>query len=189
MIRPNAKMKDQVFIAEIKTQSPFGFKSPYCFSELKDMAVQHGHWISVHTNALWGGDFDSLAFVRRCTGKPILAKGIHATDDDIQRALDHGANYVLVVDRIPKDKYLPHCLLEMNGKGWLPPECKFVCNARNLCTGELNTRYDIELSRFITAGHWVCQASGITHPNSVDPAVDAFIVGENLPYFIKAAFL
>lgn len=88
-----------IFIAEIKTQSPFGFKSPHTFAKLMETAITHGDWISVHTNALWGGDFDAISFVRRNTNNPILAKGIHSTDDDIQRAIDHGADYVLVVDR------------------------------------------------------------------------------------------
>lgn len=93
-------MKNPIFIAEIKTQSPFGYRSKDTFVDLMEIAIMHGDWISVHTNALWGGDFDAISFVRRNTNKPILAKGIHSTDDDVLRAIDHGADYVLVVDRL-----------------------------------------------------------------------------------------
>lgn len=95
-------VKKPLFIAEVKTQSPFGFKSPYSFINLLEYAIACGDWISIHTNALWGGDFEAISFASRMTDKPILAKGLHSTDDDIQRAFDHGAHYVLTVDRLPR---------------------------------------------------------------------------------------
>lgn len=179
-----------IFIAEIKTQSPFGFKSKYPFISLMDQAISHGDWISAHTNALWGGDYDAISFVRNNTNKPILAKGIHGHDDDIKRALDHGATYVLVVDRLPtKFELLNKCLLELNRVRMVVeehkmfPEVKFVYNTRNLRSGlpkKLN-----ELEDYINTGAWICQASGIRTVADIHPKVNAFIVGENLVDFCK----
>lgn len=191
----------QIFIAEIKTRNPFGWQSGFCFSDLMEKAIEHGDWISVHTNALWGGDFDSISFVRRNTNKPILAKGIHASDDDIKRAVDHGADYVLVVDRFsychghiakliyeinePKfsaetDKWssighghVSHLIYENN---------KFMCNSRDLRTGCVKENGG-GLQAYLNAGVWVCQASGIRNIHEVNPRVNAYIVGEHLVNF------
>ena len=182
------------FIAEIKTQSPFGFKAKHPFVSLMEVAIQHGDWISVHTNALWGGDYDAISFVRRNTDKPILAKGLHETDDDIQRALDHGATYVLVVDRFPDrdrihysnlllERHDPHLLKHQMDNAPYLSYAKFVCNSRNLRTGLPKKAW--ELDTFIEAGVWVCQASGIKSIEQVDKRVDAFIVGEHLVEFCK----
>lgn len=184
-----------IFIAEIKTQSPFGMKSNKSFVELMEYAIEYGDWISVHDNALWGGDYEAISFVRRCTDKPILAKGLHATDDDIQRALDHGANYVLVVDRKPRYyERIKDCLFEYHSFGvaqearkyYASPyneQMKFVVNDRNLRTGE--KRFVSELEDYIQTGNWVCQASNIKLPCDVDPRVKAFIVGTHLVDFCK----
>ena len=178
-----------IFIAEIKTQSPFGFKSPFPFVSLMNYAIQYGDWVSVHTNALWGGDFDAISFVRRNTDKPILAKGFHFLDDDIQRALDHGADYVLVVDRIPHYGYLNKCLIEIHDlriRDWIF-KCpslyryRFVVNSRNLTSGLPKKLF--ELPAYIDNKFWVCQASGIRSPEQVYPGVSAFIVGEHLVEF------
>lgn len=187
-------MKKPIFIAEIKTQSPFGFKSELCFSELMELAVEHGDWVSVHTNALWGGDFDAISFVRRNTSKPILAKGIHSTNDDVRRALDHGADYVLVVDRfcnpMVKERFLRSQVLYecsytqaklMHFSFRSPEKYKFVCNSRNLSTGKFYPHS--QLQEFIQAGLWTCQASKIHRPSDVRVGVNAFIVGQALPQF------
>ena len=183
-------MSKPIFIAEIKTKSPFGYVNPNPFCTMMDFAIQHGDWISVHTNALWGGDFDAISFVRRNTDKPILAKGIHGTDDDVQRALDHGADYVLVVDRIPKI-HITKCLLEFSNMEMLhecqwmyfnDPSLKYVCNSRNLRNGLPKKAW--ELDAYLELRVWTCQASGIRRPSDVDPKVNAFIVGENLLNYI-----
>lgn len=180
-----------IFIAEIKTQSPFGFRSEHPFVSLMQYAITYGDWVSVHTNALWGGDYDAISFVRRNTNKPILAKGIHATDDDIQRALDHGADYVLVVDRIPKVN-ITKCLLELhrfddvekcNHMYFNDPSLKFVCNSRDLRSGLPKKMW--ELDRYTDMRLWTCQASGIKTQGHVQPNVNAFIVGEHLVNFCK----
>jgi indole-3-glycerol phosphate synthase len=193
-------MKSPLFIAEIKICSPFGFKSKYPFSTLMDIAITEGDWISVHTNALWGGDMDAISFVRRNTNKPILAKGIHATEDDVKRAIDHGADYVLVVDNL----LVPHALrkqvlLEINdpnfvndpiiknerikSKSSVHRDWKYVCNSRDLRTGLPKATDDLNL--YLDAGVWVCQASGISSPEDVRPNVNAFIVGEHLVEFCQ----
>lgn len=187
----NIMDKTPIFIAEIKTQSPFGFKSTYPFVSLMNYAIQYGDWISVHTNALWGGDFDAISFVRRNTNKPILAKGFHATDADIGKALECGADYVLVVDRLPSYGYLSHCLLEIHDRKLRDTifefpsskHMKFVSNSRNLSTG-LPKKW-FELPDYINKDLWICQASGIRSQNDVYPNVDAFIVGEYLVEYCK----
>lgn len=182
------------FIAEIKTQSPFGYKSEDSFVVLMDYAIKYGDWISVHTNALWGGDYDAISFVRKNTNKPILAKGIHGTDDDISRALDHGATYVLVVDRYPDpEKIHPSNLLyEISNFELLKHNlrstyylnnCKFVCNSRNLSTGLPYMKW--VLPEYFEKGLWTCQASNIKTPNDVDKQASAFIVGTHLIDFCK----
>lgn len=158
-----------------------------------DYSISYGDWISVHTNALWGGDFDSLSFVRRNTNKPILAKGLHTTDDDIQRALDHGADYVLVVDRVPNPSRVDwnKCLFEIHNTNLLDGNLKvypdfvkqqFVCNSRNLHNGLPKKQW--ELDNYLDRKLWTCQASGITCPLDVNPNVNAFIVGERLIDFV-----
>lgn len=182
------------FIAEVKTKSPFGYQAAHEWEELFDMANEHGDWISVHTNPLWGGSFELLAQARSKTMKPILAKGIHGDDTDITRAFDAGANYVLVLGRVPtgfannQDKLLIEPLSFAQYLTWdkLTPDKqlpKVVFNRRNLSTGQLKTE-DYTYWRNTTG--WLCQASRIRHIEDVKKDADAFIVGTNLPYFIKS---
>jgi indole-3-glycerol phosphate synthase len=182
----------QIFIAEIKTQSPYGYKSERDFNVLAYEAITFGDWISVHDNALWGGDFETIAFVRKQTRKPILAKGLHSTDDDIQRALDHGANYVLVVDRLPRQEFWKKCLFEWSSVvNWRlmaeniyeGTKHKYVHNIRDLTTG-IGHKYNA-LPEYVEykkkhPESWICQASGIRTLNDVDPNVNAFIVGTHM---------
>ncbi|MBP6974654.1 MAG: hypothetical protein KBB54_01790 [Candidatus Pacebacteria bacterium] len=103
--------KNIQIIAEVKTQSPFGFKSEKSWDELFAVANEIGDILSIHTDPRWGGSFDLVRKAKALTNKPILAKGIHATDMEVQQAIDVGADYVLVVGRIPsihQDK----CLIE-----------------------------------------------------------------------------
>ena len=89
-------------ITEVKTQSPFGWESDKTWDELFAIANDIGDILSVHTDARWGGSFDLIRKARAMTDKPILAKGIHATDDDVQQAIDAGADFVLVVVRVTR---------------------------------------------------------------------------------------
>src|SRR3989344_315473 len=125
--------KKPIIIAEVKPESPT-FRSDKSWDELFDIADTVGDWISIHTNALWGGSFDLIAKTRARTEKPILAKGLHETDDDVRRAIQMGADYALVVGRIPEvhqDKCLiePYDIAEFLN---IPKEFKMVWNSRDL---------------------------------------------------------
>jgi indole-3-glycerol phosphate synthase len=87
----------QLLIAEAKTRSPFGFKAEESWEERFELADQYGDWVSVHTDERWGGSFKLLVEARKRTNKTLLAKGLHETDDDVERALAVGADFVLVV--------------------------------------------------------------------------------------------
>lgn len=77
-------------ITEVKTQSPFGYKSNEVWEELFNLANGFGDIISIHTNPKWSGSFKLLEKARGLTNKPILAKGLHETDDEIKRLLIMG---------------------------------------------------------------------------------------------------
>ncbi len=170
-------------IAEVKTESPFGFKSEKSWDELFEIANQIGDIISVHTDSRWGGSFDLLKKARDLTKKPILAKGIHQKDSDIEKALAAGADFVLVVGRIPKihlDKVFiePNSLSELRK---IPSGLKVVWNTRDLKTGGLKTE-TFEEARNIYK-EWLCQASHIRTINDVKNGADAVLVGEHVEEF------
>jgi len=192
----------KVFIAEVKTQSPFGFKSKHTWDELFEVALQVGDMISIHTDALWGGSFSLLEKARKRTNKLILAKGIHENDDLVKNALDAGADWVLVVGRIPT--YMPN-------KCWIEPHSldefrkylldiltanpsqyptssfnHFVWNSRNLFDGSLKTSSIFDVKDFYSG--WLCQASNIKSESDISPYVDAFLVGEHLMEFNKEEY-
>jgi len=181
-----------IFIAEIKTQSPHGFKSPYSFIELMETAIEYGDWISVHDNALWGGDYETISFVRKYTRKPILAKGLHTTEESIQRALDHGADKVLIVGDRFEGNFPPDSILReienknpkntwSGGKVWK----QIVINSRNLRTGEVVKDADKQIDVFKKEGFEVFQASNIKSRKDIHPNVNGFIVGTHLMNFVK----
>lgn len=185
-----------LFVAEVKTESPFGFRSPFTKDELLRLAARHGSMVAIHTDPRWGGSFEWLKVARHRTDKPILAKGIHAADDEIERALDCGADRVLVVGRIPPDKYLDKVWYEPNTLDELrccPDGVKVVWNSRDLVTGARKKSENGFL--YTSLGHarnvrpeiWMCQASFISTRSDVmtDPPVQAFIVGEHLPEFVQ----
>jgi len=130
-------MKRPLLIAEVKTKSPFGYESAKTWEEQFKFANTHGDILSIHTDVRWGGSFELLSKARTLTDKPILAKGIHADDTQIERAVACGAEYVLVVGRIPK-VHLDKCLIEVNSLAELekiPAGVKAVWNNRDLNTG------------------------------------------------------
>lgn len=191
-------MKKQMFVAEIKTTSPYGFKSGYTFNQLLDVAITYGDAVSVHVDALWGGSHWLLNETRnevlRRQGKrhmPILAKGLHLTDASIEKSLyEFGATKCLVVGRIPAKKYLQHCWLEpitnnqANEMAKAGPDA-IVVNRRHLQTGQ-----DLGYGPFIPTlesrkkGLKIIQASMIKKPENVQKWADGFIVGEHLPAFV-----
>lgn len=176
-----------IFIAEVKTHSPFGWRSPHTWDELFELANEAGDMISIHTDPRWHGSLDLIRKARRLTDKPILAKGIHATDDEIAAALDAGADWVLVVGRIP-DVHMDKCLIEvlsLSELDVLPAGARAVWNSRNLDTGEPKSEtFTQARERF---NGWLCQASNITHVTDIDPTADAILVGTHLPELVRAA--
>jgi indole-3-glycerol phosphate synthase len=180
-------MTDKVqIIAEVKTESPFGFKSGKTWEELFEIAVSVGDIISIHTDYRWGGSFDLIKKAKDLTSKPILAKGIHSGDEDIIKALDNGADYVLVVGRIPK-AHQDKCLIEpLNLSEFknIPPSFKVVWNSRDLSTGGLK-RETFEQARGIWKG-WLCQASNIKSVKDIKDGADAVLVGAHLENFISS---
>jgi indole-3-glycerol phosphate synthase len=73
-------------IAEAKPVSPFGWRAGRSWDDLFRIAVRAGDVVSVHTDSRWGGSVDLVREARARTTKPILAKGIHASDDQILRS-------------------------------------------------------------------------------------------------------
>lgn len=189
--------KKPIFIAEIKTKSMFGFESKYNRETLINCAIDYGDWISVHTDPRFGGGFDDIYRIKQLTKKPILAKGFHCHDDDVKKCFDLGADYVLIVDRLPRDlfdKYGDKLLFELsdlNGTekvSWdILDNGKFVYNGRNLENG-LGKKYIGDYEKYRKMFYWLCGASLIKKPEDIQtyyPNCEAFIVGENLVEFCK----
>ncbi len=173
-------------IAEVKTESPFGYRAEKTWDELFAVASEVGDMISVHTDPRWGGSFELIEKARRLTSKPILAKGIHATEEDIKRAVASGADWVLVVGRIPSayaEKCLmePHTLEELKN---IPPDLRAVWNSRDLNTGGLKSETFAQ-AREIFSG-WLCQASNIKTVADIERGADAVLVGTHLEEFAQS---
>ena len=172
-------------VAEVKTHSPFGWHSDKTWDELFEIANHIGDIISVHTDRRWHGSFDLLRKARALTEKPILAKGIHAIDSDVERALEAGADWVLVVGRVP-GKNKTKCWVEPNSLQELvelPEGTRAVWNSRDLATGGLKSQ-SFQQARQLWPG-WLCQASNIRTIDDVDSSANAIIVGSYLPEFLE----
>ena len=173
-------------IAEVKTMSPFGWKSDKSWNELFQVANGIGDIISIHTDSRWGGSFDLLKKARGFTDKPILAKGIHADDASLEKACSVGADYVLVVGRIPKIQ-VEKCLIEpvsLEELKTIPQNLKVVWNSRNLLDGSLKKETFAEV-RALFKG-WLCQASNIKTVDDIIEGADAILVGTNLFEFAES---
>lgn len=181
--------KDIQLIAEVKTASPFGWKSDKTWGELFAIAEKAGDIISIHTDPRWEGSFDLIRKAKSLTEKPILAKGIHATDDLIEKAFEAGADFALVVGRIP-EVHVEKCLIEPNTIDELVISrdrvsgLKAVWNSRDLGTGGLK-KETFQEARAAFSG-WLCQASNIKTIDDVDSNADAILVGTNLEDFIAS---
>src|SRR3989344_6423876 len=172
-------------IAEVKTHSPFGWHSPQTWDELFRVANEVGDIISIHTDSRWHGSLELIAKARRLTEKPILAKGIHAGDSDIAKALSAGADYVLVVGRIPA-VHFDKCFIEPNSLAELStidPKAKVVWNSRDLATGGLKSETFLE-ARALFSG-WLCQASNIRTLDDIEHTADAILIGTHLENIAK----
>ncbi|HEU5114818.1 MAG TPA: hypothetical protein VFT82_03560 [Candidatus Paceibacterota bacterium] len=175
-----------LIIAEVKTKSPFGFSSEKSWDELFAIAEGVGDIISIHTDPRWGGSLDLVRKARSLTRKPILAKGIHETDAEIEAAFAAGADYTLVVGRIPKI-HREKCLIEprtIDELKTLPADLKAVWNARDLSNGSAKKESFDDARRAFTG--WLCQASHIQSVSDVRPGADAVLVGEHLEEFARS---
>jgi indole-3-glycerol phosphate synthase len=173
-------------IAEVKTASPFGWRSDSAWDELFALANAHGDIISIHTDPRWDGSFDLVRKARSLTDKPILAKGIHADDALIQEAVDAGADWVLAVGRIP-GVHQEKCLIEpltLEELKALPADMKVVWNTRDLATGEAK-KETFAQARAIFEG-WLCQASNIRTVTDIEEGANAVLVGTHLPEFVRS---
>ncbi len=178
--------KKPLIIAEVKTSSPFGYRSERSWDELFEAASRCGDIISIHTDPRWGGSYDLLIKARSLTEKPILAKGIHATDGEIAKAVECGANLVLVVGRIP-NVHSDKCLIEpltLDELSRLSPDIKAVWNSRDLSTGGLKEE-TFGQARKIFKG-WLCQASNIRKVDDIEDGADAVLVGSHLTEFMES---
>jgi indole-3-glycerol phosphate synthase len=188
-------------IAEVKTQSPFGFRAKKSWDELFAVAEKVGDIISIHTDPRWGGSFDLIKKARAMTKKPILAKGIHATDEEVKRAIEAGADFVLVVGRVPSYDdsspigigrlpavYIEKCLIEpltLSELKALPKNVeRVVWNSRDLNTGGLK-KETFEEARKVWKGS-LCQASNVKTLFDVKSGADAVLVGEHLEGFVNS---
>ncbi len=176
-----------LIIAEIKTKSPFGWKSELSFDALLEIAVRIGDVIAIHTDPRWGGSFELLREVARAIRKPILAKGFHEDDDLVRKAFDAGANFVLVVGRIslvqPEKCFVePYTLRELKN---FPIETRVVWNSRDLMNQGKPKTERFEQARRMWDG-FLCQASNIRSVKDVKQGADAVLVGAYLPEFAKS---
>lgn len=172
-------------IAEAKPLSPFGFRSGQSWDELFRLAAAAGDVVSVHADPRWGGSLDLIRAARSRTEKPILAKGVHASDEEIRAALAAGADFALVVGRLPAPDLRPRCLIEPNTLaelGALPPGTAAVWNSRDLRDGGLKEETFAD-ARAAWPG-WLCQASNLRSAGDVHPGAQACLVGQALPEFI-----
>ena len=173
-------------IAEVKTKSPFGFKSKESWDELFSIADKIEDMISIHTDERLGGNYDLIRKARKLTSKLILAKGIHKNDEEVKKAIEAGADFVLVVGRIPKI-YREKCLIEvLNLEQFkdIPLGTKAVWNGRDLENRKIK-KETFEEAREIWKG-WLCQASFIKTWKDVREGTNAILVGENLVNFYKS---
>jgi hypothetical protein len=125
-------------IAEVKRKSPSGEElTKNSFERQVELADRGGDMVSIHTNPIWEGSFTDITRARRLTDKPILAKGFHGTDDEVELALDRGADYVLVVGREPKS-HSKRCFIEpltlLELEQCAEMDCWAVWNSRNLAS-------------------------------------------------------
>ena len=178
--------KKTQIIAEVKTQSPFGWKSDKNWDELFKIANGIGDIISIHTDARWGGSFELLQKARSLTNKPILAKGIHGSDTDIAKAINIGADWILVVGRIPT-LHIEKCLVEpltIDELKTIPRNLRVVWNSRNLKDGSLKKETFTEARAIFTG--WLCQASNIKTIDDIKEGADAVLVGTHLVEFAES---
>lgn len=171
-----------IIIGDTKIRSPFKKEpSEHVWRDRLVFAIEYADWIAVHTDTRWGGSPDLIRLAKIATDKPILAKGIHTTDKEVEELIQLGADYVLVVGRIPADHLIDKCIMEvtcLDEFSYFRPDAKLAWNARNLVNGlpKVNTFGE---AREHWSG-WLCQASMIKCQHDIYSDADAIMVGEHL---------
>jgi indole-3-glycerol phosphate synthase len=176
-----------MLITEVKTCSPFGYTSTHSWEHLFKIAQKIGDMVSIHTDERWGGSFELLKKACDISTKPVLAKGIHATDEEVQQALNCGATSVLVVGRLPANRFLHKVMIEPNSLDEindLDKSLKVVWNARDLKNGGTKSA-TFEEARNVFPG-WLCQASFIKSFRDIHEKADAAIVGTHLLEYYRS---
>ena len=178
-----------LIIAEVKTASPFWYRSTETWETLFEVA--HTVWdiISIHTDSRWWWSMELISRAKQLTDKPILAKGIHSQDSEILEALKRGAEYILIVWRIP-EIHRDKCFIEPNTLKELEEfasilwwDWKFVWNSRDLKT------WGLKIETFQDARNifpwWLCQASNIKTTSDIISWASAILVWTHLKEFSK----
>ncbi len=129
--------RSRIIIAELKRNGPDGtVLTTDTFEERLKLCIRVGDVISIHDHEIWRGSCLDITRARLLTHKPILAKGLHGTVEEIESALRAGADYVLVVGWMPPEHLLPFCFIEVLTLGELarvPKEAAAaVWNGRDL---------------------------------------------------------
>jgi len=180
-------MPEPFLIAEVKTKSPFGYESEKTWEELFKIADSAGDMLSIHTNPYWGGSFEDITRAKEGSDKEVLAKGIHGSDESVERALDAGADHVLVVGRVPPFPLRLFCWIEPLNLGQIEElglvyADVVVWNSRDIRTGYVK-RESFNEARQRFDGHLI-QAGNIHTPRDIHPDANMVIVGEHLEEFV-----
>ena len=104
----------------------------------------------------------------------------------VRIAIDCGADWVLVVGRIPAI-YPEKCFIEPTSLvelSKIPSNMRVVWNSRDLNTGGLKAE-TFEQARANFPG-WLCQASNIQRVTDLKEGADAVLVGAHLEEFISS---
>lgn len=185
IIRKNGNLDSRVqIVAELKMLSPFGYRNPRTLDETLAQCEKVGDILSVHTNPLWGGSFEHLEEICKQTKLPVLAKGFHDTTEDVRRAINCGATYVLTVGWWPDDTRCWHECETLDQLRQTDAQAA-VFNSRNPRTGRDNLlssatlKHVAELARDARGSRWLCQASRIKSELEVGN-VEAVLIGQNI---------
>jgi hypothetical protein len=167
-----------LIIAEVKDKSPFGWRNPLARERQWELCQRVGDMVSVHTDPRWGGSWEWLRKACLQSTKPILAKGFHSTPEDVQRALDCGADAVLTVGWWPEGN--PRCWQECTSLEQLRTSRagRVFWNSRDPVSGK--TRPESWAQAREARKGWLGQASRIRSAADIAPNADAILVGEGL---------
>lgn len=181
----------KIFIAHVRMQNPYGYKSNSPFRELMETAIHFGDWIGIDVDFLWGGSIDIISYVSHFTDKPIVAIGLFSTDKKIRDCVNDAASYVMT-PRIPdfNNVHSGRLLLELNNDVIRDLICRdknaarymYVHNTRDLRTGQMKDPALLHEFMNLDIRHKI-QASNIKSPADVHPNATHFIVGEGLVEF------